>query len=103
MLATSAFAAPSLCRDGFVVWTFPWPQMSGAPAIKSLHLPVDNPTDLARDYRATGFPDFDRFSYANHFAYSPFTVSLLKSANNGPVGLSPTSYQAAPPREDIIA
>ena len=62
MHATTAFAAR---MNQFVVWTFSFPsnRLIAAvrePAVKSLHLLRFVNQSLARDYPATGFPEFDR-------------------------------------------
>ena len=99
MLTTSAFAAlREVCgldfpfTHGRAVWV---------PAIKSLHLPTKRLMGLARDYRANGFPDFDRLSV--HLATHRAQFRMQRALNNHSEMLSPTSYQAAPPRKQIIA
>ena len=49
------------------------------PAVKSLHLHrgPHGPQRLARDYRATGFPDFDRKSRISFLTRSPLQDQLL--------------------------
>ena len=57
------------------------PKTPGGPAIKSLHLPTKRLAGLARDYRANGFPDFDRLTHKNHFLCCPLQKRTSATAS----------------------